>query len=531
MTERIRFTRREIMKLFGLGAGASVLLPRLGGNSASAAAQACATPGAAKAGGTLTVGQVQDMTGFDPFVLLFANYPVMHQVFDRLIQMDHQLKVNPWLAESWEAPDDGLSVTFHLRSGVKFHNGRAFEAKDVVANIQRAQNKDTGGNIFPKVQTIKSAEAPDASTVVVTFSKPTPNVFDIFDSISIAAPESFEKVRTNPIGTGPFKFKEWIPGDHVSFVRFDDYWQENLPYLDQINIKPFADGEALTTALDAGQIDAGISLPYKDDKRLEANDKLVIKRGQEGALLYILVINPPDPGQKETPLSKKEVRQAINYAMPRQAIVDQALFGVGKPTVVAFPDTSPAYFEDLAKEYPYDLDKAKQLLTEAGYGDGFDMEILAPTSYPELVSMGQILASDLTKIGIKAKITPLEAAVWTPRLYDGDYQATFTFVGRSHKDPLGLFDNSPYRIDNSPVWPKGDFPEGYAEAITAASTTIDPAARKESFRKLNEIMLDQSVQIPISWKYTLFGWQSDVQEFDWSPDDEIKLLNTWLGTC
>ncbi|HET8523107.1 MAG TPA: ABC transporter substrate-binding protein, partial [Thermomicrobiales bacterium] len=153
MTERTRFTRREIMKLFGLSAGASVLLPRLGVDGA-AAAQVCATPGAAKPGGTLTVGQVQDMTGFDPFVLLFANYPVMHQVYDRLIHMDHQLKVNPWLAESWEAPDDGLSVTFHLRSGVKFHNGRAFEAKDVVANIQRAQNKDTGGNIFPKVQTI-----------------------------------------------------------------------------------------------------------------------------------------------------------------------------------------------------------------------------------------------------------------------------------------------------------------------------------------------------------------------------------------
>jgi ABC-type transport system substrate-binding protein len=113
----------------------------------------------------------------------------------------------------------------------------------------------------------------------------------------------------------------------------------------------------------------------------------------------------------------------------------------------------------------------------------------------------------------------------------GDYQATFTFIGRSHKDPLGLWDNSPFRVNNSPVWPEGDFPAGYAEAITAAGTTTDVEARKESFRQLGEIMLDECVQIPISFKYTLFGWQSTVHGFDWSPDDEVKVANAWKGEC
>jgi peptide/nickel transport system substrate-binding protein len=531
MVSEKRFNRREAMKLLGLGAGAAVTVTWAKPGSLAAQADACATPGAEQAGGTLTIGQVQDLTGFDPFQLLFINYPIMHQLFDRLIKMDHELQVNPWLAESWETPEDGLSVTFTLRSGVQFHTGRELTAQDVVANIERARVEETGGNIFPKVQTIASVEAPDASTVAVTFSKPTPNVFDIFDSICISDPETFDEVRTQPVGTGPFKFKEWVPGEQVVFERFEDYWQENVPLLDEVIVKPFADGEALTTALEAGQIDAGISLPYKDYQRLQDAENVTVETGQDGALLYVLVINPPDPGQEETPLSNNLVRQAINFAMNRQTIIDQALFGVGTATVVAFPETSIAYFPEFTDRYTFDLEQAKALLAEAGYADGFDMEILAPTSYPELATMGQILAADLAQIGINATISPMESAVWTPRLLAGDYQATFTFIGRSHKDPLGLWDNSPFRVNNSPVWPEGDFPAGYAEAITAASTTTDVEARRESFRQLNEIMLEQCVQIPISFKYTLFGWQNTVHGFDWSPDDEVKVANAWVGEC
>jgi peptide/nickel transport system substrate-binding protein len=531
MITKHQLSRRDVMKLLGLGAGSAVALTLGSTRLVTAQEDACATPGPDQGGGTLTIGQVQDFTSFDPFVLLFINYPVMHQLFDRLIKMDHELAVNPWLAESWEVPDDGLSITFKLRSGVKFHSGKDLTAQDVVANIERARVEETGGNIFAKVQTIAAVEAPDASTVVVTFSSPTPNVFDIFDSIGIADPDSFENLRTQPIGTGPFKFKEWIPGDSVVFERFDDYWQDGIPYLDEIVVKPFADGEALTTALESGQIDAGISLPYKDYQRLQEAENVVVETGQDGALVYILVINPPDPSQEPTPLSNKLVRQAISSALNRQTIVDQALFGVGKATVVPFPEVSIAYVPEFAERFPFDLEQAKALLTEAGYADGFDMEILAPTSFPELSTMGQILAADLAQIGINATITPLEAAVWTPRLMSGDYQATFTFIGRSHKDPLGLWDNSPFRVNNSPVWPEGDFPAGYAEAITAAGTTTDVEARKESFRQLGEIMLDECVQIPISFKYTLFGWQSTVHGFDWSPDDEVKVANAWKGEC
>ncbi len=533
MAARTTLTRRGMMQMLGLGAGAAAT-PWLFARSAAAqegTPEACAAPGEGQAGGRLTVGQIADFTTFDPFLLLFVNYPLQHQLFDRLIAMDHNLEVQPSLAESWEISEDGTQITFTLRSGVTFHNGRELEATDVVANIERARVEETGGNIFAKVQTVETVEAADASTVVVTFSAPTPNMLDIFDSISIIAPEAFETIQNQPIGTGPFTLKEWIPGDQIVFAKYENYWREGLPYLDEVVIKPFADGETLTLALESGQIDAAISLPYTNAQRLGESADVVLERGQEGALLYVLVINPPDASQEQTPLSNNLVRQAINHALNRQAIVDQALFGVGSATAVAFPATSPAFFEEQTERFPFDLDRARELLAEAGYADGFAMEILAPTSFPESASMGQILAADLAQIGITAKITPMEAAVWTPRLMAGDYQATFTFIGRSHKDPLGLFDNSPFRISNSPVWPEGDFPEGYAEAITGAGETVDPEARAEHFRAVNEIMLEQSIQIPISWKYTLFGWRSDVHGIDWSPDDEIKLGAAWKGEC
>lgn len=529
MVGRTNLSRRVVLRMVGIGAatGAGAPFWRALPSGAQGTPEACAP----QPGGSLTVGQIQDLTSFDPFMLLFVNYPIQHQIFDRLIAMDHELKVDPALAESWVEGEGGQSITFTLRPGVTFHNGRPLEAADVVANIERARVEETGGNIFAKVQTVESAEAPDPATVVVTFSEPTPNVFDIFDSLSIVAPESFENLQRQPIGTGPFRFVEWIPGEQVVLARNDGYWKDGLPYLDEVVVRPYADGETLTLALESGQIDVGISLPYPNAERLGQSADVTIERGQDGALLYVLVINPPDPSQEETPLSNKLVRQAINHAMNREAIVDQALFGVGEATVVAFPEPSAAYFADLTDRYPFDLERARELLAEAGFPDGFQTEILAPTSFPELVTMGQLLAADLAQIGIEATITPIESAVWTPRLLAGDYQATFTFIGRSHKDPLGLFDNSPFRIGNSPVWPEGDFPDGYAEAITAAGTVIDPAERAESFRRLNEIMLDESVQIPISFKYTLFGWRNDVHGVDWSPDDEIKLGAAWKGAC
>jgi peptide/nickel transport system substrate-binding protein len=498
-------------------------------------------------GGSVVIGTTDDIINFDAFSLGFVSYPMQNQCYDSLILYDHVLNIKPRLATEWEVNEDGTQLTLQLRQGVKWHNDREFVADDVVKNFERALVPDTGSNVHGMVQTVTGAEALDDHTVVINFSAPTPNMFDILNAMRIMAPESFDTLDQTCIGTGPFKFQEWIPGDHLTFARNEDYWEEGRPFLDEVTFKPFDDLEALVTALETGIIDGAIAVPPKDYQRL-LDAGIEVPFGQTGALLYSITVNPPDPDQPEGPLSDKRVRQAICYSIDREATVDQALFGVGGATVVPFPEYSIAYFPEYADFYQFDLDKAAALLDEAGWvdtdgdsirdkdGQSLVLNTITIQAFPETTDMAQILKADMSQIGVELDIEPLDSATYTPRhlgTAETNNSAVFdldvTFVGRQHLDPMGLFDNSPYRPRSSPIFPQGDFPEGYVENLKIAGSTIDKAERQEALKKVQEIMLDACVDIPVSWKFTLFAHQDYVHDMDWTVNDEIRLGDTWVS--
>lgn len=518
--------------------------PAAEGTTAGAAAGEAAEAGEPQSGGTLTVGATGDIVNFDAFSLLFVGYPMQLQCYDRLILYDEVLNITPQLATAWEVNEDGTELTLTLRQGVKFHNGREFVADDVVQNFARALVPDTGSNVHGMVKSVDHAEAVDDYTVTIYFTAPTPNMFDILNAMGIMAPESFDTLDQTCIGTGPFKLQEWIPGDHLTFVRNEEYWDEGKPYLDEVTLRPYTDLEALVTALESGIVDAAIAVPPKDYQRL-LDAGVEVPFGQTGALLYTITLNPPDASQPTGPLSDKSVRQAICTAVDRDTMVDQALFGVGEATVVHFPEYSLAYFPEFADYYSFDLDAAAQLLDEAGWtdsnGDGtrdkdgqeLVLRTITSTAFPELIDMAQILKADLNTIGVDLSIEPLESAVYTARRFgqennnSGDYDLDFTFVGRQHLDPLGLFDNSPFRPFSSPVHPEDDFPEGYVENLTIAQSTVNEEERKEAFRQVEEIMLDNCTSIAVSWKYTLFAHQDNVHGLGWTVNDEVRFVDTW----
>ena len=498
-----------------------------------------------QSGGSLVVGTTDDIINFDAFSLGFVSYPMLSQCYDSLIIYDKRLNAVPRLATSWVTNDEGTSITLALRDDVVWHNGRAFVADDVVQNIERALVPDTGSNVHGMVQTVTGAVANDDHSVTIDFAAPTPNMFDILNVMRIMAPESFDSLTNSCIGTGPFKLKEWIPGDILTFARNEDYWEEGRPYLDEVSFKPFDDLEALVTALDTGIIDAAIAVPPKDYQRL-LDSGIEVEFGQ-GGLLYSITVNPPDPDQPEGALSDKRVRQAVCWAIDRDAIVDQALFGVGGATVVAFPDYSIAYFEDLADHYSFDLEKSAALLDEAGWvdsdGDGFRdkdgvklvLNTITIAAFPETTDIGIILQADLATIGVDVDVEPLDSATYGPRHLGSPetngsavFDLDVTFVGRQHLDPMGLFDNSPYRPRSSPIFPRGDFPEGYVENLQIAGSTFVREERREAFRQINEIILDACVDIPISWKYTLFARQTNVHGLDWTVNDELMVGNVWI---
>ena len=498
-----------------------------------------------KSGGSLVVGTTDDIINFDAFSLGFVSYPMQNQCYDSLIIYDKKLNIQPRLATAWEANEEGTSVNLTLRDDVVWHNGRAFVADDVVQNINRALVPDTGSNVHGMVQTVAGATANGEHSVTIDFLAPTPNMFDILNVMRIMAPESFDSLTNTCIGTGPFALKEWIPGDILTFTRNEDYWEEGRPYLDEVSFKPFDDLEALVAALETGIIDAAIAVPPKDYQRL-LESGIEVEFGQ-GGLLYSITVNPPDSDQPEGPLSDKRVRQAICWAVDRDAIVDQALFGVGGATVLAFPDYSVAYFEDLADHYFFDLAASAALLDEAGWvdsdGDGVRdkdgtklvLNTITIQAFPETTDIGTILEADLATIGVEVDVEPLDSATYGPRHLgtpETNNSAVFdldvTFVGRQHLDPMGLFDNSPYRPRSSPIFPRGDFPEGYVENLQIAGSTFDREERRTAFRRVNEIILDACVDIPISWKYTLFARQSNVQGLDWTTNDELRVGDTWI---
>ena len=257
MTRAHDLSRRRF--LGGLAAGT------VAGTSLLAAARRAA---AKKRGGTLTVGMPNDWNTFDPHNLAFANFTLQQNLYDTLTRYDQNLKPLPGLAERWVVAPDGQSVTLTLRKGVKFHSGKDLVAADVVKNFEKAADKDRGYNMFPAVTNVAEVTAPDAGTVLIKFKKVSPEVFDLLQAMAIIEPSAMDSLKNRGSGTGPFKFVEWVPGDHTTLERNTAYWGQGAPWADRVVFKVFSDSDAMVAALQSGICDLIIAVPPKDTARL-----------------------------------------------------------------------------------------------------------------------------------------------------------------------------------------------------------------------------------------------------------------------
>lgn len=509
-------TRRELLRRGAAGAAAATLTP-------SVLTQIAQAQG--RTGGTLTVGLLADILNFDPSTKSFVTYPIIRQVYNKLLEYDLHYNPQPDLATSWQVGDDKRSVTFKLRQGVRFHNGRPFSARDVVATFERAMDPRTGQNLVTLTsgQGMKGVRATDDSTVVFEYEWQTPNILDSIQEIDIMAPEAFGQLRQTTIGTGPFKVMEWVPNDHVTFQKHDAYWRPGLPLLDRVILRPYNNPDAMVTALQTGTIDAAVGIPYPQATRLRELRNLVLRSDQTGALMNLFYVNP----QRE-PFTNKTLRQAMQYALDRQTILRTVFAGFGEVRVAPFPPNSIAYDPELNTRYRFDLNRAKELMTRAGFPNGFRFTAIITTGFPDFAQIAQIIKADLAKINVDMAIELVDNARWTPRLFAGDFQATVTFVALN-KDPLTLFRNSPYRTFSSPPFPQGNFPAGYVDNINAARRTVTKEFRQRLFTKIQEILLDESWTMPLTSREVIYGWVSSVRDFAWNIDTQIALERTAKG--
>ncbi len=427
----------------------------------------------------ITVGMVLEPPNLDPTAGAAAaiDEVVYSNLFEGLMRFDSTGAVIAGLARSWDISDDGLVYTFHLPSGVTFHDGTTFDSEDVKFSLDRARAEDSTNakkNIFEGIDTV---EAIDPTTVRITLSAPD----GLFlwqmakgDAV-IVAPESAADNATNPIGTGPFKFVDWVQGDRVELAKYDGYWGDAVA-LDSVTFKFISDPTAAFAAMMAQDVDAFPNFPAPETlAQLDADPRFAVVVGAtEGET--ILSTNNQSP-----PLDDVRVREAIAHAIDRQAIIDGAMFGYGTPIGTHFNPSNPDYI-DLKAQSNYDPEKSIALLAEAGVTDLVLQFKLPPPTYAR--RGGEIIAAQLRAVGIETEITNLEWAQWLDEVYkQKDYDLSIV----SHTEP---FDIGIYVRDNYYF----NYSSDAMEAImTELNNTTDPAARTALVHKAQQQIADDYV--------------------------------------
>lgn len=390
--------------------------------------------------------------------VLYAN------VFEGLTRFGADGSVGPGLAESWDISEDGLIYTFHLRAGVSFHDGTTFDAGDVKFSLDRARDENSQNAQKALFAGIESVEVVDDLTVRVTLSAPDGGfLFNMaWGDAVIVAPESITEIKQKPIGTGAFRFENWVQGDRITLVRNPDYWGTPAQ-LEKATFKFISDPTAAFAAVMAEDVDAFPGFPAPENlPQFEADPRFQVLVGStEGET--ILAMN-----NKLKPLDDVRVRKAIVHAIDRKAIIDGAMFGLGTPIGTHFAPHHPDYV-DLLDLSGYDPELSRKLLAEAGLADGFTTTLkLPPPSYAR--RGGEIIAAQLRVVGIETEITNLEWAQWLEEVFRGkDFGLTIV----SHTEPfdIGIYARPDYYFQ----YDSSEFQEMYA-ALTGET---DPAKRSD----------------------------------------------------
>ena len=542
LSDRIISERSSRRRLLGRAAALGISLSAVSGLATHGATFAVAQDASPVPvpGGTLNVALQADPTTLDPLKAgLTAIWKVIEHVNDGVIRVDPSLAPIPGLAESWEISEDGTVYTFHLRSGISFHDGSPFTSDDVLFSWTRILDPATaavnaanflnvkGGAAFLAGETteLEGIQAPDPQTVVVTLEQPEASFLTILSTAgSLIFSRAFFDANGGDTsqtanGTGPFIFKEYVPATSVSLERNPNYWEAGLPYLDGIEAVIASDDTARTGALIQGAVDFIEYAPLRDVDMLEETDGLTVA-GDELTNIRYLGIN-----LAREPFGDVRVRQAIAMVIDRTPIIESAVFGhgVGVDTVFA-----PSFWAGFDREVPApDIEGAKALLAEAGYPDGFETTLITYAPYSFMTNTAIIVQEQLSQIGIRADYTGLEPGTISAQLIARDFDLV---VGGSNS----WIDPHPVLLSNFKSGQDGNTtsysnPEVDA-LIDQGGIETDLAARAEIYRQLQEILLVDLPWVPLFVANQYEAMKSDVQGYVHYPTaSNASFREVWIA--
>jgi len=448
------------------------------------------------------------------------------QLYDSLVWLNDEGDIEPALAESWEISDDGREYTFHLRQGVTFHNGEPFNADSVVLTWERG--KDAGFEYSNYLQDADSVTKVDDYTVKITTPEPNALFFTTLHDIwAMIPPEYFAEVGQegfdeHPIGTGPYKFVEWVKGDHITFEANLDYWR-GAPKIQTVIFRPIPESATRVAAIQTGEVDIVTRLSAEEAQSLMGAPNVTIIKYPVTRIYYIAFNNmTTGVGQPtEDPL----VRQAMNYAVDVDAIVDAIFDGFAKPATGYVATGELGY--GAVEAYGYDPDKAKDLLAQAGYADGFAMDMACPAgAYSHFEEVCEAIVGYLGDVGIDVNLElmesgqywDLEAAKELPPLFGDSWSAQ---AGEAYRRLTGAL------MGNDAAYSSWEDPE-IIDMLNQIKSTVDRQARTKLYEDLQVYMKENPPFIYLYEPVAFEAINTRVQDYTPRSSETYYLYKTFV---
>ncbi|WP_092584309.1 ABC transporter substrate-binding protein [Rhizobium mongolense] len=428
----------------------------------------------------LNLGMSVEPTGLDPTIAapVAIGQVTWQNIFEGLVSIDESGKVRPQLAKSWEISPDGLTYTFKLQTGVKFHDGEAFDSATAKFALERARGKDSVNPQKRFFASIAAIDTPDSETLVLHLSQPTGSLLYWlgWPASVMVGPKSAASDKTHPVGTGPFKFVNWAKGDKVELAKNEAYWNSQVSVkLDKVTFRFIADPQAQAAALKAGDVDAIPEFAAPElMSSFESDPRLVTKIGNT-ELKVIAGMN-----NSRKPFDDKRVRQALMMAIDRQTVIDGAWSGLGTAIGSHYTPNDPGY-QDMTGVLPYNPEKAKALLAEAGYPNGFTFTIKSP-QMAYAPRSAQVMQAMFAEIGVTMNIEPTEfPAKWVQDVMK-DRAYEMTIVAHAEPMDIDIYSRDPYYFNyKNPV---------FNDLVKKVQETTDPALQIKINEEAQKILAE-----------------------------------------
>lgn len=511
----IRHRKSDLWTGLLIGIGAVVLL------AGPAVAQAPAQP---QRGGILTVAFASDTKALDPaFSVNFSERQPLYLIYNTLLALKPDLTMAPELAERWETSADGRKLTLHLRRGVKFHDGTEFNAAAAKFNLDRRLDPAVGSPHRAQLAgIIDSIETPDAATLVINMKKPSPSLLGMLAQREgfMASPAGIARhgkdFTTNPVGTGPFVFKEWTPGQRIVLVRNPNYWEAGKPYLDGVTFNDITNTVVGVQRLITGEADYISALSPIDIRQVETRREIKLDPSAVGrwyGLQWQL---------DRAPFNDPKVRQAVAHAIDRKRIVDIVMNGKAP---VAEGLTPPAlWWHDSGVRAPaYDPARARTLLAEAGHANGLKVALSNP-QINLLQQMNQLVQEQLKAVGIDVTLEPVAQSDWYPRLVQG--AINFSPIRWSQRpDPDGLFTIllQSDGFANSTKYKSAEFDA----ILEKARNTVPTAERQALYREAERLMVRDLPYVSLFFSAEYAAMRTNVMNHVWIGDEIPRFRDVW----